>query len=386
MSANEIRPRVAVVGASTFFLSGPSYVTYFLTESLLENNDVSVVLMRKLIPKWLYPGKSRVGKPISNLDTRSLTPTFDGVDWTLLPSLPRAIRFLEEHRPDVVLIQYWTASTVLSYLRITNWARKRGIPVILELHEDLHPAEAKVPVLGPLAGKALRRLIGRSQWYVVHSSYDRNRFCSKYDLDPDRVVIIHLGALPIAGANNASVAAPTTEVTILFFGTVRPYKGLEDLIQAFGLLARDEATHWRLLVVGEPWENWTLPFELIDQSPYRDDIEVIKRYIRDEEIPEIFGRADVVALPYLASSASGPLAITMTAGLPVVVTTVGGLREAVENYSGAVLVEPSDPEDLASGLERARALIGQTHQDPHSWSVVGAYYDELLARIITRTA
>ena len=106
----------------------------------------------------------------------------------------------------------------------------------------------------------------------------------------------------------------------------------------------------------ETWEGWSLPLELIANSKYRDDIELVAGYVTDEEVAGFFKRADVVALPYLRSSASGPLAIAEACGLPVVVTAVGGLVEAVADYSGAVQVQPGDPYDLTRELSAAGRL------------------------------
>ena len=169
---------------------------------------------------------------------------------------------------------------------------------------------------------------------------------------------------------------------MLFFGTIRPYKGLEHLIGAFEQLRRDLALPWKLVVVGETWEGWTLPLELIERSPYRDDIEVVNRYVTDQEAAGYFQRADVVALPYLRSSASGPLAIAQACGLPVVVTAVGGLVEAAADYTGAVLVRPGSPDDLARGLLAAADLRGRMHAVPVTWQAVARSYADIFAAVV----
>src|SRR6185437_8163412 len=103
------------------------------------------------------------------------------------------------------------------------------------------------------------------------------------------------------------------EFTVLFFGTIRPYKGLEHLVEAFDSLDDDEVAHMRLVVVGEPWEGWTRPLELIAGCRHRDRITLVDRYVHDDEVASFFAHADAVALPYLRSSASGPLHIAMSA-------------------------------------------------------------------------
>ena len=376
------RPRVCIVGSGMHFISGPSYYTYFLSQAFAETSDVSVILMRALVPRFLYPGRSRVGAPISPLSTRGFAPTFDGIDWTLVPSLPRALRFFRQHRPDVLVLEWWSASCLPAYLALSKAARYAGIPVVLELHEDLHASEAKIPLAGPLAARGLRHLVVTADAHVVHSPSDFDTLVERYAVDPGRVLTVHHGPFNMAGHVAVRERSADDPNTILFFGTVRPYKGLEVLVEAFDRLCEQQPGRWRLIVVGEPWEGWRLPFDKVAASPNRTAIETVARYVRDEEIPEYFSRADVVALPYLESSASGPLHLTMAAGLPVVVTAVGGLGYAVSEYKGAVLVPPADPAALMQGILDAQPLFRSRFEDPHSWSTTREAFEELFVKLL----
>ena len=120
-----------------------------------------------------------------------------------------------------------------------------------------------------------------------------------------------------------------------------------------------------------------MPASLIDQSRYRDRITFVNRYVSDAEVAEFFAGADAVVLPYHRSSASGPLQIAMSCGLPVVVTRVGGLIEAVAGYEGAIMVPPGDPAALRSALLEVAQLRGKQYFDPHSWEHTTTRYLEL---------
>ena len=150
--------------------------------------------------------------------------------------------------------------------------------------------------------------------------------------------------------------APADTCNLLFFGLVRPVKGLEDLVDAFGRIPADEIEHYWLTIVGETWEGWTLPFERIEASPYRDRISIVNRYVSDAEVDEFFGGADAVVLPYRQSSQSGVLHVAMAYGLPIVATRVGGLSEALEGYGPHVLAEAGDCDSLLSSLRAVRHL------------------------------
>ena len=196
-------------------------------------------------------------------------------------------------------------------------------------------------------------------------------------LRPERTFVIPHGPYEMAlGGTRRDRQVPDI-CRILFFGTIRPYKGLEFLVQAFDRLSRTESG-WHLTIVGETWEGWTVPFEHLAVSPYQDEVDVVNHYVPDAELPDLFANADLVVLPYLRSSASGPLHLTMAAGLPVVLTSVGGLADASEGYGGAILVEPGSVTALVEGISAARALAGKHFTDPRSWTETIALYDQVL--------
>ncbi len=286
-----------------------------------------------------------MGTPLTKLSTSDLVPTFNGIDWTLFPSVPRAVRFLQRQRPEFVVLLWWTASSLPAYLVLLRTARRRGARVILELHEDLDTAEAQIPLVGVLAKRGIRLLLRRADAYVVHSEWDRERFHELYGLEKWRIHVIPHGPFELASSTDRSEGArgPDGVLRILFFGTIRPYKGLEDLVDAFDRLPRQDGTAWRLLVVGETWQGWTLPLEKISASRHRDDIQVVNRYVTDEEVRGFFVSADLVALPYLRSSASGPLHLTMSAGLPVVAHSSRWPRVGCREVLGRGICEPGGP-------------------------------------------
>ncbi len=156
---------------------------------------------------------------------------------------------------------------------------------------------------------------------------------------------------------------------------------VEDLVAAFSTLDRDQASRFRLCVVGETWEGWTAPDEAIARSPHADLIERVDRYVTDTELAAYVAQADGIVLPYHRSSMSGPLHIAMTAGLPVVVTAVGGLVEVVREYSGAVLVPPRDPSALRDALLQLPERRGKRYPNPHTWQATVDTYRALIGRL-----
>jgi glycosyltransferase involved in cell wall biosynthesis len=147
------------------------------------------------------------------------------------------------------------------------------------------------------------------------------------------------------------------------------------------LLDEDEAGNYWLTIVGEIWEGWDLPAEKIECSPHKGRITLVNRFVDDDEVRAYFAGADAVVLPYHRSSASGPAHIAMSGGLPLVVTTVGGLPAAVADYEGAILVPPHDPIELRDAIRQLPKLCGQTYKDPHSWDRTVTGFEELMERL-----
>ncbi len=380
-----LAPKICVVGAGNRFLSGISYHTNRLSNELAKHYGVSTILMRQLLPTFLYPGRKRVGQSLTTLSYGRSTPVFDGVDWYWIPSIFRAAAFLIRQRPQIVIFEWWTGTVLHTYILLSLVARLLNTKIIIEFHEVLDTGEASlwyarfyVRVLVPL----LLRLV---HGFVVHSEYDRQLMQSNYDLNKRPVSLVSIGSFDHYQSSGKYREAPEDCRNILFFGVIRPYKGLEDLIEAFNAIPQSEIHNYWLTVVGELWEGWTLPLERIAQSPYRDRITLVNRYVRDEEVASHFRGADIIALPYHRSSASGPLHVSMSWGLPLVVTNVGGLVEAAKDYEGAVFVPAHDPAALMQGLQRASTLVGNRYKDPHSWNRTLEVYGKLFQALLDRS-
>ena len=395
------------MGSGWQFTSGISYYTCRLSTALAADHDVSVILLRRLIPRWLYPGRARVGRTMNTLDYPPDMPVYNGIDWFWVPSMIGAVRFLRARRPDVVVLQWWTGAVLHSYLLLALLARACGAKLVVEFHEIQDTGEARMRGVARYTRALSSWLLARSDAFVVHSSHDQDAVAAAYPACRTIAHVLphgpfdHLQDAPDSAAIDETVdgaavddgaaldggavdgAAVDTVTTVLFFGTIRPYKGLEHLVEAFSSLAPEQAAKLRLLIVGETWEGWDHPLHLVEASPYRDLITVVNRYVPDSEVSSFFDRSDAVVLPYLRSSASGPLHIAMSYGRPIVLSDVGGLRDGAAGYDGITWVPPGDVHALAEALVAMPALRGLRYADPRSWDeavqVYGGIFTDLLA-------
>ena len=368
--------RVCVVGPGTRFLSGITYYTYSLIEALSEaGHQCSAVLIRNLVPARLYPGRARVGDALTELRLPPDVRRVDGVDWYWGRSLARAVAFLRRERPQVLVLQWWTGAVLHTYLVLAVVARMHGARVVIEFHEAQDVGEAGLPFVSRYMDLLGRRLLRLSAAQLVHSQFDRDLVERRYGVTGSTTLIPHAGYDYLPSRPPLRTAPPDV-VNLLYFGVIRPFKGVEDLITALDLLGPDRSRFW-LTLVGETWEGWDLPNRLIAASPHRDRITFVNRYVTDAEAAGYFAGADVVVLPYHRSSSSGPLQIAMAAGLPVVATKVGGLVEATARYPGAVLADPSNPASLAGAVREAAGLVGRRFEGVTTWADTARGYTEL---------
>jgi glycosyltransferase involved in cell wall biosynthesis len=181
--------RVLVVGSGWRFTSGISYYTCRLANAFAERTTTSVVLMRRLVPRFLYPGRSRVGSVVNDVDYSPDIDVYDGVDWYWGRSARGVSGFLDRTRPDVVVLQWWTGAVLHSYLLLARALHRRGAKVVIEWHEVQDTGEARVPGVVRYVRSAMKALLRRVDAHVVHSEYDSELLQGAYGLGhPARAV------------------------------------------------------------------------------------------------------------------------------------------------------------------------------------------------------
>jgi glycosyltransferase involved in cell wall biosynthesis len=385
-----VTKRLCVVGPGFLFMSGISVYTWTLAQALAAEFDVSVLLLRRLMPRRLYPGGRRVGAALTSLDYGAV-PHFDGIDWFWGLSLIRGLRFFSAQRPEGLILQWWTGAVGHTYLLLALLARSRGIPVFMEIHEVQDPGEAGRPIAKQYGQLVLRILLRLSSGVVVHHVHDRELLVfAGFDLDGRAVAVAphgpysHLVAVPPVQPPEFAGTSLSDEVAkccnVLLFGVMRPYKGLEDAVAAFDALPPDAAQTMVLTVVGETWEGWTTPIEQLQRSRHRDRVRVVNRYVTDAEAAHVFSETDVLVLPYRRVSSSGPLHIAMAQGLSVIMYDLPALRSVAGTYEGAEFVPVGDVEALTAALLRAASRVPRRFPPGGDWHLTVDAYHQLLGR------
>ncbi len=377
---------VAIFGPSKRFLSGVSYYTIRLSNALSEFIDVKTILFRNMLPKKLFPGWRRVGKDLAELKFNKKVEVHEILNWHSLHTWVKAHSMAKQC--DAIVFQWWTSSVAHMYLAIELLNKISGRkPIIIEFHEVVDPLESSIlPIktYSRIMGKFIRKLASH---YVVHSGADRELISRIYRIPEESISIIPHGIYDHYKrvVNAKKRLGIKEEFVILFFGLLRPYKGVKYLIKAFEMLPEDMVKKSRLLIVGETWEDRE-SVRVAEESSYRDKITIVNRYVPDSEVSLYFSASDVLVLPYTRASQSGVAHIAMSFGLPIIATKVGGVKEALLNYEGTHFIEPKSAESIAMAIERVYAGKCKNYPPPESlrWSNVAKKWIQLLESISAR--
>ncbi len=306
-----------------------------------EGYEVSLDFYRRL-----SPGARRLSKALSHV-----------------PEMRRLKRKLES-APDPMVTHYqWLTMPGLDRRLIAD---RR--PRVMTAHYILPPEPGHRQVA------AARKLFGSMDAVIAHSRRGADRLTGEVGLPAERVRVIPHGAfdyltrlpeekpLPpeLSRPNPAWDGDDPRPPVVLFFGLLRPYKGIDVLIRAAEQLATPTGeVAPELWIVGNPRMDLT---ELKEQTArLRLDVRWLPRFIEDDEIPEIMRRADVLVLPYLDGEQSGVLYTGIAFGKAMVVSDVGGIGEVAREHGVASLVDPGDAEAL--GRELSRLVIGSDAAD-----------------------
>lgn len=297
--------------------------------------------------------------------------------WRAAEHLPGMLR---ARRPDADIVHYqWlTAEPVDAFLLAS------GVPRVFTAHNVLRRSAGRVHRLGAHA------LAGRMDAVIAHTRAGAHELVERYGADAERVHVIphgafeHLTRQPAEQGLPAELAAVEGPV-VLSFGILRPYKGIDVLLEAFAGISGAE-----LWIVGRP---------LMDTAPLHAaatrtgaKVRFVERFVSDAELPAYFRRADVVALPYRSIDQSGVLYTALAFGKAMVLSDVGGFGELAREHGAARLVPPGDPDALRTELtdlvgnpearaqleSRAAAAAG----GPFSWATIAAATLDLYATLL----
>ncbi|MEA2237304.1 MAG: hypothetical protein QOC81_2028 [Thermoanaerobaculia bacterium] len=406
--------RVAIVGPVFPFRAGIAYCTTRLAEEMRKRYDVDVISFSRQFPKRFYPGGDDVDPTLPRAEAAFIVDVINPFTWL------RAGWRLRQY--DNVIFVWWVWLFAPAYLVMIATMRRRT-RVILQCHNvgDKEPAAWKRWLTN--------RVLRRADALVVHARPEADEAWKRSG--GRRVVKTFLpvhelgGAVPARADARATLGIENAANVALFFGHVRPFKGLDIALRAWREIHCDAI----LLVAGEAWWERADEYERLAQdlglsvilsrrhpggvedgegpphhlqegrgsfaalhpsgvSPAQDDrgVRFDFRFIPDSEIATYFAATDVVLAPYRIEAQSGVALTAFHFARPVIATTVGGLPEVIDGTNG-ILVPPEDPSALAraideffttrdrASMERSAAAAARKYSWPEYAAVFAALVD-----------
>jgi beta-1,4-mannosyltransferase len=247
-----------------------------------------------------------------------------------------------------------TAIRSLLFLFLLILLRLRGVRLVWTAH-NLEPHELYHPAWGFLVYRMVARW---SSSIIAHSQGARDMLEARYGPLPQCTVIPHGSYVGLYGpprdraASRAVLGLPTDGPLLLNFGTLRPYKNIEGLIEAFSALPT--ATRGTLLIAGAA-KSAAYAEELRRCAAAVPGVELRAEFIADEHLPTYLAAADLVVLPYRSLLTSGILLWALSYARPVVAPAFGPVHELVFEGQTGFLFTPGSDDSLRAALERALA-------------------------------
>jgi len=335
--------RLAIVGPVFPFRGGIAHYTTMLARALRNRrHDLLLVSYKRQYPHWLFPGHSDRDPSEEAFEVGDAHFWIDSLNpLTWLSTFWR----IRHHAPEVVVFQWWTSFwapfiwTMGTLIHAFLNAR-----VVMVCHNVLpHEARWYDTILARIA-------LNQGDMLIVHSGEERELLLS---LRPRAVVkqmalplfdVFADQRMPQEEARQA-LGLPSDAPILLFFGIVREYKGLRDLLAALPAV-REALGEVRLVVAGEFWEDKKMYLDMIDRLRLTGSVVIEDRYIPNEEVRLYFSAADVVVAPYRRVTGSAAAQAARGFGVPVITTW----REEGERATTASLT--ANPGDVQS-LEKA---------------------------------
>jgi glycosyltransferase involved in cell wall biosynthesis len=365
--------RLVLVGPVYPYRGGIAHYTATLDRELRARGEqVLLVSFKRQYPQRLFPGRSDrdpSAKPLKAAEPHYWLDSLNPLTW--MSTFWRIRRY----RPEVVILQWWSTFWAPHWFVMGALIRSLVACRLVYICHNVLPHESR-------RGHAL---IGRAAliWgsrFVVHSEQQRDELLTL--LPRADVVVRDMPAFDLF----AQCSKPKSEArrqlgiemrrpVILFFGIVRAYKGLQDLLCALPeVRARLEGV--LLLVAGEFWESKASYLALIRELGIEDAVRIDDRYVPDGEVGLYFSAADLLVAPYRQVTGSAVVQAALGSGCPVVATDVGMLSSVIRHGENGLLAPPGDPHALvetilaffAEGLSVVSEAETRERRQSRSWA------------------
>ncbi len=339
--------KIAIIGPTYPYRGGISHYTTSLSNALIKANHATLLIsFCYQYPQWLFPGQTDQDHSSAYLQTQNVEHMLHPLKpWTWKKTWLRIIQF----QPDLIVFAWWHWYWTMPFYWILSSIRKRQSTPIVSICHNAWPHENAW-----FSRWCTQWVLRQTTHIVVHSVEEKKRL-ETLDIKIPIKVQFH----PITLLSDQKISMTRLEArtklnidikknVMLFFGFVRPYKGLDILLTALSKTIHKIKVH--LLVVGEFWKDKKKYLQQIEKLGLQNYITIVDRYIPNEEVSIYFNTSDLVVMPYRSVTGSGILPLAVIHEKPVIASKVGSLSELIEDGKTGFLVQPEDSDDLAEKI------------------------------------
>ena len=338
--------KIIILGTAYPLRGGIAHFNALLASQLQKKHAVRTITFKRQYPKIFFPGTTQ-DEPGGRSDVPPAPRLIDSINpfnWI------RVARMVRKEKPDLIIFKYWLPFFGPCFGTIAKLAKRNTGTKVLFICDNIIPHERR-------PGDVLftRYAFRQADYFIVQSDaveldLKRDFPGAVYRKVPHPLYEIFGDAMPKEKARAALGIAGKN--VLLYFGYVRPYKGLMVLIDAIGRLKESGEKDVLLLIVGEFYDDEAKYRDRVRDLRLESSVRFVSNYVPNEEVATYFSAADVVVLPYLSATQSGITQIAYNFDKPVIATNVGGLGEVVIEGKTGLLVPPNDAHALAAAMAR----------------------------------
>ena len=361
--------KIVLVSIAPPFRGGISIHTKGIYNELKKNHEVKIFSFYYQYPSFFFPGKSQKIKNDNKFDNTDYSiSTINPFSWL------NTVRKILIVKPDLLIFTHWNPFVSFSLSFIAR-ILKRSIDSnrLVSICHNIKPHENNLVdnALIKFYLKPFKRFMFMSSFVQNELNLYKNKYKSVV-----RFLPIDINHLSIKKKNSvrSDMGFNDKNKIVLFFGLIRPYKGLDNLLIAIENFIINN-TNGILIVAGEAYENINKYKEIVKKYDSNNQIIWMNEFIDDQKIEELMLASDLLVLPYNSASQSGVLSQAWQYNLPAIVTNVGGLSEYVDENKSGYIVEPNDSIGLSTkivhffksndSLEMPKYI--KSNKDKYSW-------------------
>lgn len=338
--------KISIFSAFYPYRGGIAQFSASLYRSLQKKNTVKAFTFKRQYPNFLFPGKTQF---VTEKDKADKIDSIRVLDFMNPFSYYKTAKIINKEKSDLYISNYWMTFFGPAMGIIARRIKKRTKQISI-LHNVI-PHEKR------FFDKGLTQFfVKKTDGFVVMSDAVLNDLLllkpdAKY-IRIDHPVYNHFGNKKDQKEALSILKLSPHKKTLLFFGIIRDYKGLDLLIQAMNYLDNT----YQLIIAGEVYGSFEKYQALIDLNKNKEYIHLYNHYISDDEVFLYFSASDVCVLPYKSATQSGITAISNHFEIPIIATNVGGLKETIKHLETGLIVEKPDSEEISTAIQNYFSL------------------------------